>query len=63
MEIVFYNSKYDWNEIIQGKKEEILSFIGPCKHDSAKVQKKVENYLKRMYPVPKEGINGIVELL
>ena len=63
MEIVFYNGKYDWNEIIQDKKKEILSFIGSCKHDPVKVQKKVDNYLRRMYPVPEEGINGLAGLL
>ena len=63
LEAIYFQSRYDWNAIVLKHKEDIGSIIASSKHDPEKTKRKVENYLKRLYPVPPVGIEDIVSLL
>ena len=63
LEAIYLLGQYDWNTIIQEHKKEIESVISSNKHDEVKAKRKIENYLKRMYPVPIDGIEGTLDIL
>lgn len=60
---IYFQSQYDWSVIISKHKSDIEPIISSCKHDTSKAKQKIENYLRRAYPIPPQGIDGIADML
>ena len=63
LEAIYFNSQYDWQVIINHDKTEIKRITSRCSHEADKSTKKVYSYLRQTYPIPKEGIPNLIELI
>ena len=63
MEAIYFKSSYDWRTIVLEHKNDIDSIIGSSKHDCEKTKRRVVNYLRRIYPVPPDGPDGIEDIV
>lgn len=62
VEAIYSKSNYNWEVILAEHKDELTSIVGSCKHDQIKSKKKIENYLRRLYPIPSGGIEVALKL-
>lgn len=56
LEAIYHQCQYDWQEVQAYHIDSISRITKKCKNDPHKANQKTLNYLRRLYPIPEEGI-------
>lgn len=61
LERIFKDSKYDWDLILKSEEERIKEFTKSYDNNPDRINKHINNYLRRYYPIPEDGISFTIE--